>query len=122
MNKVILMGRLTRDVETRWSQGNEPMAISRYTLAVDRRGKKDGDEQTADFINCVAFGRAGEFAEKYFHKGDRIGVFGSIRTGSYEKDGKKITTFDIVVDEIEFLQDKKNPGVDNNPFLDLPEA
>ena len=83
MNKVILMGRLTRDPDVRYSQGDTPMAVARYTLAVDRRFKRDNDQQTADFIGCVAFGRQGEFAEKYFRKGLKIAVTGRIQTGSY---------------------------------------
>ena len=87
MNKVILIGRIVRDPEVRYSQAAEPMAIARYTLAVDRRFKKDG-EATVDFINCVAFGKNGEFAEKYLHKGVKIAVSGRIQTGSYtNKDG-----------------------------------
>ena len=90
MNKAILMGRLTRDPEVRYSQGESPMAIARYTLAVDRRFNRNGDENTADFISCVAFGKAGEFAEKYFRKGTKIAVTGRIQTGSYtNKDGVK---------------------------------
>ena len=95
MNKVILMGRLTRDPEVRFSQGAEPLAIARYTLAVDRRGRRDanGGDQTADFIPCVAFGKAGEFAEKYFRQGIKIAVTGRIQTGSYtNKDGIKVYT------------------------------
>ena len=83
MNKVILMGRLTRDPEVRYSQGENATAVARYTLAVDRRFNRNGDENTADFINCVAFGRAGEFAEKYFRQGMRVLVSGRIQTGSY---------------------------------------
>ena len=95
MNKVILMGRLTRDPEVRYSQGENSMAIARYTIAVDRRVRRDGDQQTADFINCVAFGRSGEFAEKYFHKGIKIAVTGRIQTGSYtNKDGQRVYTTD----------------------------
>ena len=91
MNKVILMGRLTRDAEIRSSQGGNPTTIARYTLAVDRRFKRDGD-QTADFINCIAFGKNAEFAEKYFHKGIKVVVTGRIQTGSYtNKDGQKFT-------------------------------
>ena len=92
MNKVILMGRLTRDPEVRYSQSDTPMAIARYSLAVDRRGTRNsGDGQTADFINCVAFGRNGEFAEKYLRKGTKIAVTGRIQTGSYtNKDGVKV--------------------------------
>lgn len=109
MNKVILIGRLTRDGETRYSQGDNPMAITRYTLAVDRRGKKDGDEQTADFINCVAFGRAGEFAEKYFRKGMKVAISGRIQTGSYtNKDGVKVYTTEVVVEEQEFAESKQS--------------
>ena len=110
MNRVIIVGRLTKDPEIRVTEAQK--TIGRFTVAVNR------NKNEADYINCVAFDRRAELLEKYFHKGDRIGVFGSIKTGSYEKDGRRIATFDIVVDEIEFLQDKK----DNNPFLDLPEA
>ena len=110
MNKVILMGRLTRDPEVRYSQGETPLAIARYSLAVDRRnarGNKGGDEQTADFINCVAFGRAGEFAERYFRKGTKIAVSGRIQTGSYtNKDGVKVYTTEVVVEEQEFAESK----------------
>ena len=107
MNKVILMGRLTRDPEVRYSQGEQAMAIARYTLAVDRRFKRDNDQQTADFINCVAFGRAGEFAEKYFRKGIKIAVTGRIQTGSYtNKEGQKVYTTEVVVEEQEFAESK----------------
>jgi len=107
MNKVILMGRLTRDPEIRYSQGEQSMAIARYSLAVDRRFKRDGDAQTADFINCVAFGRQGEFAEKYLRKGIKIAVTGRIQTGSYtNKDGQKVYTTDVVVEEQEFAESK----------------
>ena len=109
MNKVILMGRLTRDPEVRYSQGERQMAIARYTLAVDRRGRRDAnsDAQQADFINCVAFDRAGEFAEKYFHKGMRVLVSGRIQTGSYtNRDGQKVYTTDVVVEEQEFAESK----------------
>lgn len=109
MNKVILMGRLTRDPEVRYSQGDNAMAIARYTLAVDRRFNRNGDENTADFINCVAFGRAGEFAEKYFHKGIKIAVTGRIQTGSYtNKDGVKVYTTDVVVEDQEFAESKNS--------------
>lgn len=106
MNKVILMGRLTRDPEVRYSQGETSTAIARYTLAVDRRFKREGDQQTADFIGCVAFGRAGEFAEKYFRKGTKVLVTGRIQTGSYERDGQKVYTTDVVVEEQEFAESK----------------
>ena len=105
MNKVILMGRLTRDPEVRYSQGQQAMAIARYTLAVDRRFKREG-EQTADFIQCVAFGKSGEFAEKYFRKGTKVVVEGRIQTGSYEKDGQRVYTTDIVVEQQEFAVSK----------------
>lgn len=107
MNKVILMGRLTRDPEVRYSQGENATAVARYTLAVDRRFRRDNDQQTADFINCVAFGKAGEFAEKYFHKGIKIAITGRIQTGSYtNQDGQKVYTTDIVVEEQEFAESK----------------
>ncbi|MCI9174106.1 MAG: single-stranded DNA-binding protein [Lachnospiraceae bacterium] len=107
MNKVILMGRLTRDPEVRYSQGESATAVARYTLAVDRRFKRDNDQQTADFINCVAFGRAGEFAEKYFHKGIKIAITGRIQTGSYtNQEGQKVYTTDVVVEEQEFAESK----------------
>ncbi len=108
MNKVILMGRLTRDPEVRYSQGDSSLAIARYSLAVDRRqGRNSGDEQTADFINCVAFGKAAEFAERYFHKGTKIAVTGRIQTGSYtNKDGVKVYTTDVVIEDQEFAESK----------------
>lgn len=106
MNKVILMGRLTRDPEVRYSQGEQATAIARYTLAVDRRFKRDGD-QTADFIGCVAFGKLGEFAEKYLRKGTKVVVTGRIQTGSYtNKDGQKVYTTDVVVEEHDFAESK----------------
>ena len=106
MNKVILMGRLTRDPEVRYSAGENALAIARYTLAVDRRFRRDG-EATADFISCVVFGRGAEFAEKYFHQGIRIVVSGRIQTGSYtNKDGQRVYTTDVVVEEQEFAESK----------------
>ena len=107
MNRVILMGRLTRDPEVRYSQGEQATAVARYTLAVDRRFRRDNDQQTADFINCVAFGRSGEFAEKYFHKGIKIVVTGRIQTGSYtNQEGQKVYTTDVVVEDQEFAESK----------------
>ena len=110
MNKVILMGRLTRDPEVRYSQAAEPLAIARYTLAVDRRFQRrdnSGNEQTADFISCVAFGRNGEFAEKYLKQGTKIAITGRIQTGSYtNRDGQKVYTTDVVVEEQEFAESK----------------
>ena len=112
MNKVILMGRLTRDPDVRYSQGENPLAIARYTLAVDRRfSRKDGGDgqQTADFISCKAFGRSGEFAEKYFRKGTKICVTGRIETGSYtNKDGVKVYTTEVVVEDQEFAESKNS--------------
>lgn len=108
MNKVILMGRLTRDPDVRVSTGERSMSIARYTLAVDRRTRRsDNGEQTADFISCVAFDRAAEFAEKYLHQGTKVVVTGRIQTGSYtNKDGQKVYTTDIVVEDQEFAESK----------------
>ncbi|MDO5540181.1 MAG: single-stranded DNA-binding protein [Eubacteriales bacterium] len=106
MNKVILMGRLTRDPEVRYSAGENATAVARYTLAVDRRFRRDNDA-TADFIGCVAFGRSAEFAEKYFRQGLKIVVTGRIQTGSYtNKDGVKVYTTDVVVEDQEFAESK----------------
>jgi single-strand DNA-binding protein len=116
MNKVILMGRLTRDPEVRYSQNDTSMAIARFSLAVDRRrsGNNNGDGQTADFINIVAFGRTGEFAEKYLKKGTKVALTGRIQTGSYtNKDGAKVYTTDVVAEDIEFAE-SKSAGGDNN--------
>ena len=112
MNKVILMGRLTRDPEVRYSAGENALAIARYTLAVDRRFRRDG-EATADFINCVSFGRTAEFAEKYFRQGLKIVVSGRIQTGSYtNRDGQKVYTTEVVVEEQEFAESKNSSGSD----------
>ena len=101
------MRRLTRDPEVRYSQGENATAVARYTLAVDRRFNRNNDEQTADFINCVAFGRSGEFAEKYLHKGTKIAITGRIQTGSYtNKDGVRVYTTDVVVEDQEFAESK----------------
>lgn len=106
MNKVVLMGRLTRDPEIRYTTSNEPLAIARYTLAVNRRYKRD-EEQTADFIRCVAFGKNGEFAEKHLHQGTKIVAEGRIQTGSYQdKDGKTVFTTEVVVEGQEFAESK----------------
>ena len=117
MNKVILMGRLTRDPEVRYSQGERQMAIARYTLAVDRRGRNaTAGEQTADFLPCIAFDKAAEFAEKYFHQGTKLIVTGRIQTGSYtNKDGQKVYTTDIIVEEQEFAE-SKNAGGSNGGY------
>ena len=108
MNKVILIGRLTRDPEVRYSSGEEQMAIARYTLAVDRPGKTEDGKNQADFISCVAFGRAAQFAEKNFYQGMKIAVIGSIRTGSYTaRDGHKVYTTEVVIDTQEFCEKKQ---------------
>lgn len=134
MNKVILMGRLTRDPEVRYTQGDNASAVARFSLAVDRRFKKDG-EQTADFINCVAFGKTGEFIEKYGRKGTKFVVEGRIQTGSYtNKDGQKVYTTDVVVEQVEFAESKasadgntaNNTSNSNTPtdtsFMDIPDS
>jgi single-strand DNA-binding protein len=106
MNKVILMGRLTRDPEVRYSQGENSLAIARYTLAVDRRFKRQG-EQDADFISCVSFGKTAEFAEKYLKQGTKIAITGRIQTGSYtNKEGQKVYTTEVIVEETEFAESK----------------
>ena len=122
MNRVILMGRLTRDPEVRYTQGNEPIAVARYTLAVDRKGRRqDGNEQTADFINIVAFRKAGEFAEKYFRQGMRVLVAGRIQTGSYtNKDGQRIYTTDVIVDEQEFADAKRDGAESSHDGVSSP--
>lgn len=133
MNKVILMGRLTRDPEVRYSQGADSMAIARYTLAVDRRGARKDGEANADFINIVAFGKAGEFAEKYFRQGMRVLVSGRIQTGSYvNKDGQKVYTTDVIVEDQEFADGKQDNGTQqklpqrntrmDNGFVDIPDG
>ena len=128
MNKVMLMGRLTKDPDVRYTQGEKSTCVARYTLAVDRRTK----EKETDFINIVAFGKAGEFAEKYLKKGTKILVSGRIQTGSYtDKEGKKIYTTDVVAEDQEFCESKKNESeeipvdnefqqVDAKEFPDLP--
>lgn len=135
MNKVILIGRLTRDPEIRYSQGAKPVTTARYTLAVDRKFKQDGG-QSADFINCVAFGKGAELAEKYLKQGLKISVVGRIQTGSYtNKDGQKVYTTDVVVEEQEFCERKLSdnggrpqPGpypVPNNnydQFINIPNG
>ena len=115
MNKVILMGRLTRDPEVRYSQGERSRAIARYTRAVDRRGRRgqEGSEQNADFIPCVAFDRAGEFAEKYFRQGMRVLISGRIQTGSYtNKDGQRVYTTEVIIEDQEFADSKNSSGGD----------
>ena len=107
MNRVILMGRLTRDPEVRYTQGEKAMTIARYSLAVDRRMRRDGD-QNADFISCVSFGRQAEFAEKYLRKGTKIMLIGRLQTGSYtNREGQKVYTTDVVVEDCEFAESRR---------------
>ena len=132
MNKVILMGRLTRDPEVRYSQGENPLAVARYTLAVDRRYAKEG-QQSADFISCVCFGKSAEFAGKWLTKGIKICITGRIQTGSYtNNEGVKVYTTEVVVEDQEFAESKKfqeeNSGrpvpgnVDSDGFMSIPEG
>lgn len=130
MNKAIIMGRLTRDPEVRWSQGEKPMAIGRYTVAVGR-GARNGAEREADFFNCVAFGAQGEFAEKYFRKGMQVLICGRMQTGSYtNKDGVRIPTFEIMVETQEFAESKRAEGGHTNGtattngdgFMNIPDG
>ncbi len=126
MNKVILMGRLTRDPEVRDTANAK---VARYSLAVDRRFKREGDDQTADFINCVVFGKSAEFAEKYFKKGTKIAISGRIQTGSYTKqDGTRVYTTDVIVEDQEFAESKRasevsaaTPAQQSNNFVDIPD-
>jgi len=140
MNRVILMGRLTRDPNISYSQGGDNMAIARFTLAVDRRGKRqDGaDQPTADFIGCVCFGRQAEFAEKYLRQGMKVAVTGRIQTGSYtDRNGQKVYTTDVVLDDIEFAESKTaehrngnteyygqrpEPCPDKDGFMNIPDG
>lgn len=121
MNKVIEIGRLTKDPEIRYSQGTNTTCVARYTLAVDRKFKQEG-QPNADFINCIAFGKLGEFAEKYLHKGVKIAVTGRIQTGSYKnKDGNTVYTTDVVVEEQEFCESKSqsNSQSQTAPSVDM---
>jgi len=135
MNKAILMGRLTRDPEVRYSSGERSMSIARYTLAVDRGFKRGGDssEQTADFIPCIAFDKAGEFAEKYFRQGMRVLISGRIQTGSYtNKEGQKVYTTEVIIDTQEFADSKgestggrnkkQETNVDADGFMNIPDG
>ena len=117
------MGRLTRDPEIRYSAGENQTAVARYTLAVDRRFRRQGDEQTADFINCVVFGRGAEFAERYLHQGTKIVATGRIQTGSYtNKDGVRVYTTDVVVEEQEFAESKAAASQNNNRGASQPST
>jgi single-strand DNA-binding protein len=124
MNKVILVGRLTRDPEIRYTTGNEPMAVARYTLAVDRRGRRDNanpDQPTADFINIVAFRYNAEFAEKYLRKGTRILVEGRLQNDNYtNKEGQKVYSFNVIVDNHEFVDSKSQSGGSGDSFVPAP--
>ena len=137
MNKVILMGRLTRDPEIRYSQNENSSAIARFTLAVDRRFKRQGEDQAADFINCVAFGKTAEFAEGYLKQGTKVVGCGRIQTGSYtNKEGQRVYTTDVVIEELEFAESKKSPqqydtgreaqkselDVDADGFVNIPDG
>ena len=122
MNNVILMGRLTRDAEIRYSQGESSTAIARFSLAVDRRFRRDNDEQSADFINCVAFGRTAEFLERFGRKGTKFVLEGRIQTGSYtNKDGQRVYTTDVVAENVEFAESKNNSSAGND-FGGAPSA
>lgn len=137
MNKVILMGRLTRDPDVRYTQGPQQTAVARYTLAVDRWSREEG-QQSADFISCVAFGRAAEFVEKYLRQGTKIVLSGRIQTGSYtNREGQKVYTTDVVVETQEFAESLKVSGsdldqtesgsakrgkVDNDGFMEVPDG
>ena len=141
MNKAILMGRLTRNPDIRYTNGEKPVCVARYTLTVDRRFKRDGEQQ-ADFIPCIAFGRQGEFTQKYFQKGTKIVISGRIQTGSYtNRDGLKVYTTDVIVEEQDFAESKAaagrtketyhpeqettakdQPPVDNDGFMTIPEG
>lgn len=124
MNNVILLGRLTRDPDVRYSQNAEnSMAVARFTLAVDRRGAKRDDTQTADFISCIAFGTTGEFVEKYLHQGTKVALRGRIQTGSYtNKDGQKVYTTDVVVEQIEFAESKASSASSNSASASAPSS
>lgn len=131
MNKVILMGRLTRAPEVRYA--NSGSTVARFSLAVDRRFKRENDEQTADFINCVSFGKTAEFLEKYGHKGTKFVIEGRIQTGSYtNKDGQKVYTTDVAVESVEFAESKASsdgnngqtpqPAPDKDGFMNIPDG
>ena len=136
MNKCTLVGRLTRDPEIRYSQGENATATARFSVAVNRRFKNSEGNYDADFINCVAFGKSAEFVEKYFKKGMAIGLTGRIQTGSYtNKDGQKVYTTDVVVEETEFVESKGASSADNsnnsrpapstannNDFMNIPDG
>ena len=132
MNKVELLGRLTADEQVKYSQGEKSTAIGRFTLAVNRKFKREG-EQDADFVSCVAFGKTAENIEKYFHKGERIVVCGRLQTGKYEKDGQTHYTTDVIVEEFDFVESKNNnatassettaaPVPNTDGFMNIPDS
>ncbi len=129
MNNCVILGRLVRDPDIRYTQGNNSMAVAKFTLAVDRRIKKDG-EASADFINCVAFGKTAEVIEKHVYKGNKIAVAGHIQTGSYtNKEGQKVYTTDVIVDAMDFCESKSSSGnnsagrpADTGDFMNIPEG
>ena len=134
MNKVILMGRLTRNADVRWTQGQDQKAIARFTMAVDRKVTKNNDpnQQTADFVGCVAFGKTAEFLERYGNQGVKFALEGRIQTGSYvNKDGQKVYTTDVVVESLEFAENKRsqeggqgnqNRNTDPDGFMNIPDG
>ena len=118
MNKVILVGRLTRDAEVRYSQGDASTAVATFTMAVDRRFKKDSNDQTADFIGCKAFGKTAEFMERFGRKGTKFVLEGRIQTGSYtNRDGQRVYTTDVVVENIEFAESKATASANGNGYV-----
>lgn len=128
MNKILAIGRLAKDADVRYSQSDAALAIARYVLAVDRKIKKDG-EPTADFLNCIAFGKAAEFAEKYLKKGMKIAIEGRLQTGSYtNKEGQKVYTTDVVIESQEFVEKKGNDEpkaeakTDADGFMQIPDG
>lgn len=124
MNKVMMIGRLTKDPEIRYSQGEKATCVARYTLAVDRRFKRDG-EANADFVSCIAFGKTGQFAERYFHKGLKIAITGRIQTGNYtNREGQKVYTTDVIVEEQEFVESKgkgESRAEEKDGFMTIPD-
>ncbi|MCR5604715.1 MAG: single-stranded DNA-binding protein [Lachnospiraceae bacterium] len=123
MNKVILMGRLTRDPEVRYSSGDSSMAIARFSIAVDRRFRRNGDEQTTDFFNCTAFGKLGEFVEKYLRKGTKVVLDGELRNDNYtNKNGEKVYSMNIVANNIEFAESKNAAGNDGSAQGFMPNT
>lgn len=128
MNNVQLVGRLTKDPEVRYTSGENPMAVARFTVACDRRIKRE-NEQSADFIQCLAFGKTAEFMERYFFKGSKVGLIGRIQTGSYEnKDGQRVYTTEVLAENVEFVESKGSGQTENkteskpkNDFMNIPD-